>query len=188
MGLYELYKEMKDSGEPVNFDNLSVDDLRIIYCDEEKTDWQIVELFNVSASKVGRIRRKHGITIKNMVFDELLMGKNEESLNINLNIKNRLLVDENIDMISKAVAHFAFRNGPIEDMHADGQLSESDMKKLNKFVHNRLAYVFQLIVQDRWLELDFLIKSRSYSGTGWDKSEPDDGDNRAILKRMLNRD
>ncbi|TBL73898.1 hypothetical protein [Paenibacillus thalictri] len=123
-----------------------------------------------------------------MVLDDLLLGRTEESLKFNLDTKERLMVSENIDMISKAVVHFVFRNGPIEDMHANGQLSESDMMTLNKFVHNRLAYIFQLVVQERWLELDFLIKSQSLFGSAWDKAEPDDGGNRKVLSMMLERD
>lgn len=95
----------------------------------------------------------------------MLSGKTDESLKINLDIKERLMTNENIDKISKAVVHFAFRNGPIEDVHARGQLPENDMNILNKFVHNRLAYIFQLIIQDRWLELAFLIQSQSLFGT-----------------------
>jgi hypothetical protein len=30
--------------------------------------------------------------------------------------------------------HFAFRNGPVEDIHANNRLSESDMKTLNKYI------------------------------------------------------
>jgi len=37
-------------------------------------------------------------------------------------LKLRLLKRENIDSISKAITHFIFRNGPVEDVHANNQL------------------------------------------------------------------
>lgn len=52
------------------------------------------------------------------------------------------------DRFAKAVTHFVFRNGPIEDMHAEGKLSQNDMKTLNKFLYNRLGHVFKLIEQE----------------------------------------
>lgn len=51
-----------------------------------------------------------------------------------------------IHKLSVVTTHYAYRNGPVEDMHADGKLSENDMKELNKFIVNRLAYVFTLIL------------------------------------------
>ncbi|WP_367666376.1 hypothetical protein [Clostridium sp.] len=62
-----------------------------------------------------------------------------------------------IHKLSVVTAHYAYRNGPIEDMHSDGKLSENDMKELNKFVVNKLAYIFTLI-----LDKDKLSKIRAY--------------------------
>ena len=38
------------------------------------------------------------------------------------------------------MTHYAFRNGPVEDMHANGQLSQQDMKTLNKYMVNRICW------------------------------------------------
>ena len=105
-------------------------------------------------------------------IDKLLQNKK-----LNAQIKKTVISTLDIDTIAKAVTHFAFRNGPIEDMHADNNknLTDQDMKVLNKFVHNRLAYVFELIMQERWAEFAFLVESQKYFGSSWDKSEPDDG-------------
>lgn len=87
------------------------------------------------------------------------------------------------DQIAKAITHFAFRNGPVEDMHASpkNQLSQQDMKTLNKFMHNRLTYVVQLVAEHRWTELAMLLECYRYSGTGWDPAEPDDGGLRHLV-------
>ena len=50
--------------------------------------------------------------------------------------------NEYINFISKSLTVYAFRNGPIEDMHAEGKLSEEDMKILNKYMVERLAEYF----------------------------------------------
>lgn len=57
------------------------------------------------------------------------------------------MVSDNLTMISKAITHFSFRNGPIEDMHASpkNQISQDDMKTLNKFMVNRLRVLLRLI-------------------------------------------
>ncbi len=65
--------------------------------------------------------------------------------------KEHLLKKENIDAISKAITHFVFRNGPVEDMYANNQLSEVDMKTLNKNMVNRIAGLLTSIADNNWL-------------------------------------
>lgn len=189
MGLYEELSERKARGEILKFENLSAEDLRRLYIDEEKSDGTLAQLFDVKPTRVTYRRRKLGITIKNSILDEYLLGKSEQAKEKNAEIKKEILNSENIDAMSKAITHFAFRNGPVEDMHAspNDQLSESDMKTLNKFMVNRLAYVFTLIVEERWIEFDFLMKSFGVYGVNWDKAEPDDGGNRKIIEIIMNR-
>lgn len=93
-----------------------------------------------------------------------------------------LKADERLTAIAKAVTHFAFRNGPVEGMHAAGKLSEEDMMILNKFMVNRLAYVFQIILKERWAEFGLLVEVHDqFYGHGWDAAIPDDGDMKAVL-------
>ena len=106
---------------------------------------------------------------------------------MNKRAKGEILRAENISLITKALTHFTFRNGPIEDMHAhpNNQLSEEDMKTLNKFMVNRLAYIFTLIIEERWIEFDYLVRGidRIY-GHSWNEAEPDDGGTRKIIEMM----
>lgn len=93
------------------------------------------------------------------------------------------------DQIAKSLTHFAFRNGPIQDMHAEpnSQLSDDDMKKLNKFMVNRLAYAFQLILAEKWLEFHHLIVVNSAFGMEWDDAEvDDDGLSELFIKHLTN--
>ncbi|MCM3268813.1 hypothetical protein [Paenibacillus elgii] len=190
MGLYEELSARKANGVRLLLEDLSVDDLRRMFIDEQIFDWKIADLYDVKKSKIAYLRKKHGITIRSSILNDFLSGKTEQAIEMNIQAKNEMLCSQNINMISKAITHFAFRNGPIEDMHAhpNNQLSESDMKTLNKFMVNRIAYIFTLIIEERWLEFEFLVKTTdSMFGHGWDEAEPDDGDTRKILEMMLKR-
>lgn len=190
MELYEELKTKKKAGMSLNIDELTPEILWKLFIEEKKSDYLISQLFDVKESKISYRRKKHGVTIRNSILDDFLLAKTEETMKINEKYRDKLLVDENLTMISKAITHFAFRNGPIEDMHAspNNQLSQEDMKILNKFMVNKIAYVFKLIIENRWIELDFLIKHTDMMyGHDWDNAEPDDGDNRKIIEMMMKR-
>lgn len=100
--------------------------------------------------------------------------------------KNRLLKVENIDKLSKAITHFVFRSGPVESIHSKGHLDDKEMMVLNKFMVNRLAYMWSLLIQENWMELEFLINSYdSLYGHDWDKAEIDDGGNLELIRMRL---
>ena len=48
-------------------------------------------------------------------------------------------------MLSKGITQFAFRSGPVEEMHAENKLTQNDMEILNKYMTNRIAGVLQTI-------------------------------------------
>ncbi len=96
-------------------------------------------------------------------------------MNERVDEKMRPLYD--LDRISKAVTHFSFRNGPVEDMHADGKLTEEDMKTLNKFMVNSLAYVFDLVLNQHWAEFYHLLVCHEGCGSQWDPAKMDDQGN-----------
>ena len=105
---------------------------------------------------------------------------------LNSDSKERLLKRENIDIISKAITHFIFRNGPVEDMHANHQLSEKDMKTLNKYMVNRIAGLLTTIADNNWLQLEQLLAYYGIFGSGWDKAEPDMEEINVVMKYALN--
>ncbi|WP_025025593.1 hypothetical protein [Caldalkalibacillus mannanilyticus] len=190
MGVFEEHKARKASGETLLLDELTPDELKAMFIDEQKSDYLISQLFEVKESKITYRRKKFGITIRNSILDEYLLVKSEKAREMNKEYKQQLLQEENITMISKAITHFAFRNGPVEEMHADpnSQLSDADMKTLNKFMVNRMAYIFKLIVEERWIEFDYLIRSTDMMyGHNWDDAEPDDGGLRKLIEMILKK-
>lgn len=130
------------------WDDITEEELRRLYYDENLSDSQISDLFGVTKGKVAYKRNKFGISIRNKVYQEFVEQNNELFIKLNSDSKERLLRRENIDSISKAITHFAFRNGPIENMHSNNQLSENDMKTLNKYMVNRIAGLLTAIADN----------------------------------------
>lgn len=54
-------------------------------------------------------------------------------------------------------------------------ITDKDMMILNKFVHNRLAYVVELIMEERAAEFAFMVEAQKFYGSEWDQIVPDDG-------------
>ena len=85
---------------------------------------------------------------------------------------NPKLKFETIDMLSKGITQFAFRSGPVEEMHSKGKLAQKDMKTLNKFMINRIAGLLQTIFNGdvaNALKVLTFYASLSYD---WDKANP----------------
>ncbi len=174
MGLYEDMLAAKAEGRLKPFEEITEEELKQVWWDEKVSDQAIAELFGVPKSRIYRQRGKWGIKIHEL--------NRKESLSIPLQI------DDNIDKIAKAITNFAFRSGPVEGMHSKGKLSQDDMKTLNKFMVNRLAYVFGLLLQGKRALFDVLVNLEYMLVIDWDPAEPDDGDFVEVAKRLLSYD
>lgn len=190
MTLYEKFLKRKQNGETLNIKELSPKTLEILFIEESISDNMIASLFGVKSSKVNYLRRKNGITIRNSHIKKFLYDQSDILMELNADIKEVMISNENITKISKAVVHFAFRNGPIEDRHADVKknITDEDMKKLNKYMVNRIAYIFTLILEDRWLEFNFLVEQLDFMfGKHWDEAILDDGGMRELFENEINK-
>ena len=105
--------------------------------------------------------------------------------NLNQNSQERLLDPRNFDTISIALTHYLFRNGPIEDMHSKGQLSQEDMKTLNKFMVNRISGLLNTLDKGEWLKLELLLNIYGLYGRDWDKPVPDTYEIERIYKNRF---
>jgi len=86
--------------------------------------------------------------------------------------KNDESFNEYINFISKSLTVYAFRNGPVEDMHAEGKLSEEDMQILNKYMVEKLAEYFA-VFSNSYKESGkakeaMIFMLRFISPSGWD--------------------
>lgn len=153
--------------------DITEETLRDLYYDRNLSDSSIAELYGVTRGQVRYKRHKFRITFRNKIYDTFVSQNSELFNHLNNDSKTRLLQVENIDGIAKALTHYAFRNGPVEDMHADGKLTQEDMKILNKYMVNRLAGILSAIHEERWLQLELLYGFLQNYGADWDKAEPD---------------
>lgn len=78
--------------------------------------------------------------------------------------------DDYIRTLSIALAHFCFRNGPIESMHADMTtgLTDDKMKTLNKYMVDRLGLFFMLLSCEDKDALNAVLSFSKVCGTEWD--------------------
>lgn len=81
-----------------------------------------------------------------------------------------------ISLLSKAITEYAFRSGPIEDMHANNQLSQDDMMKLNKYMVNKMAGLLLMASKNEWLKIGKVMGFYATLASGWDIAEPDTKD------------
>jgi hypothetical protein len=75
---------------------------------------------------------------------DILTKQEKENIAKRAELKGRT---KDIDIAARGLTNFIFREGPIEDMHSNNQLSQDDMKQLNIFMVNRLAFILAFIIE-----------------------------------------
>ena len=86
---------------------------------------------------------------------------------------NTKLDFETIDMLSKGITQFAFRSGPIEEMHAENKLTQNDMEILNKFMTNRIAGLLQTVFNGDISKALKVLSFYASLSTDWTTIKPD---------------
>lgn len=64
-------------------------------------------------------------------------------------------------IIAKILTIHGYRNSPIEDIHAQGRISDKEMKHLNKTIHNQI-YTLLTMIED-----ESLFKNQYFTNEGW---------------------
>jgi len=164
---------------------ITKDILKQLYYEEGLNDNEIATRFEVSSETVRRKRKKFALSYATQIYKQFLKEHEEQMVELNLHSKERLLKEENIDMLSKAITHYIFRNGPVEDMHTDGKLSQKDMYTLNKYMVNKLATLFMLAFENDWILFEQILSFHKLCGSSWDESEPDIEEINYILEANL---
>ncbi|MCM1370726.1 MAG: hypothetical protein NC181_02395 [Clostridium sp.] len=184
---YEELKKQKEQGKKLSWDDISKEQLEELFINEKILNNMIAELYDINPERVRSKRRKWNITIYSSKYIYKRYQENENQLfeNLNTSSKERLLSEENIDWISKALTHYVFRNGPVEDIHAKGQLSQSDMKILNKYMVNKIAGLLKLMHDGEWLKIELMLNFLKCYGSEWDKAEYDTKDIDIIFKNAI---
>lgn len=148
-------------------------ELENLYYEKNMSDQEIAAVYGISKSKVQYKRRKYGISFNKKILKNCFSENSELMNRLNADSRERLCQKENIDGLAKALTHYIFRNGPVEDMHADGKLSQEDMKTLNKYMVDRIAGILTAVSDGEWLKLELLYGFYQYYGRDWDAAIPD---------------
>ena len=159
--------------------------LRDLYYVQNMSDRMIAGKFDVKPSQVAYKRKKYGISNKNRIYEEILNPDSALNVKLNQESKLRLCRQENIDGIAKALTHYVFRNGPVEDMHSDGKLTQEDMKVLNKYMVDRFAGILSYIGKGNWLHLELIYDYYNKYGSGWDNAVPDTEEMDIVLEYFI---
>lgn len=183
--LYNKLLEKKSKGEKLDWNSITKEELENLF--EKHSDNMIAELYDVAKSQVTRKRNKWDIKLINYTIKNFLSNDMNKKLFDYLNqiSKERLFNKDNIDTVSIALTHYLFRNGPVEDMHSDGKLSQEDMKTLNKFMVNRIAGLLKTMDNGEWLKLELLLDFYKLYGTNWDKPIADTDEIDAIYNNKF---
>ena len=73
--------------------------------------------------------------------------------------------ERTLKFVAKMIAIHGYRNSPIEDIHAEGHISDEEMKHLNKTICNQIYTVLYL------METTGLPEFFTWYGSGWDDPE-----------------
>lgn len=154
---------------------LTKEKLHDLYINKGMLRSQIADMYGISKSKVSYLLSKYDIKLyKKRIEDSLLeMRQNMGEDEFNKAMLAIIRIDKlfTLEDISKALAHYCFRNGPIEDMHSNGQLSQKDMKTLNIFCVNKIYTFFKLMLDNDKEKLFEIIKYNSLCGSEWNPPE-----------------
>lgn len=185
---YNELKVLKNLNKLFLFKDITQEQLKQLYFNEYISPQNIADLYGVSKYQVNKKMKEYNLSYMDLKVNSFL--KSDCMSQINEMSKERLL-RETISDISIALTHFIFRNGPIEDMHANGQLSQDDMMILNKYMVNRIAGLLTFMQEGKWAWIENLLGYYKMYGTHWDEPVPDveefDVMMRHNLKKMNNK-
>ena len=170
----------------IKWTDINKEQLKRLFIDKELSDAEIAKIFNVKKGQVVYKRRKFNISLRNYWYDSFRIHHRDEYERVNKVAKSRILKEDNLDDISRAITHFVFRNGPVEDMHANNQLTQNDMKVLNKYMMNHVSGIIKMLIEGEWLKLEALLEAYKIYGSDWDKAEPEIAEINDIFEFMCN--
>lgn len=55
---------------------------------------------------------------------------------------------EYIAQIAKASTYFTFKNGPVKELVKDKKISEEDLKMIQKYMDDHLAYLYTVLLEE----------------------------------------
>jgi hypothetical protein len=100
-----------------------------------------------------------------------LIEKAFENEAFNKNSKKNMLDNSKAEVWAKAIVHFIFRNGPVEDIHSKGNLTDEDMKVINKYMLDQMTGLVLSMQKGEWFILEQMAQFYLNFGTQWDPAD-----------------
>jgi hypothetical protein len=100
-----------------------------------------------------------------------LIEKVFENDAFNKNSKKNMLDNSKAEDWAKAIVHFIFRNGPVEDIHSKGNLTDEDMKVINKYMLDQMTGLVLSMQKGEWFILEQMAQFYLNFGTQWDPAD-----------------
>lgn len=170
---YQQLLEAKEHGELPAFDQITREQLAELWTGEHLSDSMIASLFGVPKSRVTQKRRSFGPTMVDGAAQHL-QRQLTENPELRRSLARELLISpDQRGPLAAGLTRYVFRDGPVEDMHAAGQLSQADMKVLNQFTANRIATLLYLAEEGLWEELYALLRRHMTGTESWAEPQPD---------------
>ena len=151
---------------------------------ENKSHDEIANLFDVSPIIVDNWLNLYCIS-DDVSFNDLSPDVCTDYINAVLKNTIKDNQKEYLSNISKMVAMFTFRQGVVEKYH--NVITDKMMCDINKCMVNRLAYIFDIFLNDRWIELEVLLQSSFFKPIGWDNPIIEDLGNINISRKYLEK-
>jgi len=160
------------NGTKVTWDTITRDQLKYLSSNMNLPDSAIAQEFDITISRVRHKRKKFKLTMMDLIHEKF---ENEDERLFNLlneSTQDWFLDNTNIDLLSKAITKYIFRDGPIEDLHAKKGITQEDMKELNIFMVNRIAGLLKYAMDGRWTKLMLALSVFSMGTSEWYPAEP----------------
>ena len=170
--LYQRVCRMKKDGQIAELSDLTDNMLYMLYTKPKIDDAAIATMFNTGEEPVKELRKEYKLSDKRVRLLRRLGRRSKMMQALDNEAKESLMNQEFFDGLPTTLTHFVFRNGPIEDMHAEGKLSDADMKLLNKFMVDKFAtLLYYFLQEERCFEILSLTHWSSHYGANWDVPE-----------------
>lgn len=76
-------------------------------------------------------------------------------------MENKLAKDH-IARITKASTYFIFRNGKVKQLHEDGKISDDEIKEMQIYMQNHLAYLYEVLLEENDIKkFDLIVQTMS---------------------------
>lgn len=142
----------------MEWENVGRRALENMYYDQQLSDREIGEKFDVSKEQVKYRRKKYKVTFQGKMLKQFADNNEEVLKRLDEDAKGRMLDIKDTDEMAALLRIYAFRNGPLSGLYEEGRLSREEYKAIEDFTAGRLAGILDAVCKGEWLKLELLLK------------------------------